>query len=113
MSKSTPTPVRVARWSALAAAITALGSIINTVWTSEPWWVKRHDAIHQVAGTKSLELTMSAAPDPSPYEYFIQYIHTNPISSSLIAVSAIVMMWYTYMEYRHRSDGIFTETPPK
>ena len=38
MSNHTPIAVRVARWSALAAAITALGSVGDTMWTERPWW---------------------------------------------------------------------------
>jgi hypothetical protein len=37
MSK-VPTSVRVARWAAIAAAITACGSLFNTMWSSRPWW---------------------------------------------------------------------------
>jgi hypothetical protein len=33
-----PTSVRVARWAAIAAAITAIGSVFNTVWVEKPWW---------------------------------------------------------------------------
>ena len=36
-----PTSVRVARWAAFAAAITAFGSIFNTIWSETPWWEKK------------------------------------------------------------------------
>ena len=36
--KSTPVSVRCARWAAIAAAITAFGSIFNTMWSERPWW---------------------------------------------------------------------------
>ncbi len=34
----TPTAVRVARWTACAALISALGSVFSTMWQEKPWW---------------------------------------------------------------------------
>jgi hypothetical protein len=40
MSYKTPTSVRVARWAAIAALITACGSLFTTMWSSRPWWAE-------------------------------------------------------------------------
>jgi hypothetical protein len=41
--KETPTAVRVARWTAVAAAITALGTIGNTFIEKRPWFLGGED----------------------------------------------------------------------
>lgn len=55
-SISAPTSVRVARWAAIAALITALGSVFDTVWTNKPWW----------ADQPSTPASVAAEPWPSP-----------------------------------------------
>jgi hypothetical protein len=45
----TPISVRVARWAALAAAITAFGSIVTTVWSDRPWWVEPTPVVQTVS----------------------------------------------------------------
>lgn len=37
--RQTPTAVRVARWTAIAAGVTALGSTVNTMWEKKPWFL--------------------------------------------------------------------------
>lgn len=38
-NKTVPVSIRVARWAAVAAVITAVGSVFDTMWSTRPWWV--------------------------------------------------------------------------
>jgi hypothetical protein len=137
MSKSsTPVAVRVARWTALAAAITALGSIGNTMWTERPWWKdppaatataeyvpapKMYRAPSSVSmddGTLKSEkpiIAMSMAPAP---ETIWDKLKGIPMTTWLIIGSAIVGGAYALIEYLHsrskaKRETIMFDSPPK
>ena len=107
-SKNTPVAVTVARWSALAAGVTALGSILNTMWTEAPWWVQRADAakvspeIKMMAADEVMPMMAMSAPAPSFYDVAMAKISTSPIAVTLVAVSALVIVGSLVMEYHHR-----------
>lgn len=43
MSK-TPIAISVAKWTAIAAGVTAFGSMFQTMWTDRPWWMEAESA---------------------------------------------------------------------
>lgn len=109
MAKPTPTPVRVARWSALVAAVTAVGSFLNTMWTTAPWWVQQSKATAEVAmSAKSVSesveepVVMAMAPELGIIDTVIQHIRNNPMSMTLIGVCGLVLTWSIVAEYLHR-----------
>jgi len=115
MSKSTPTAVRVARWSALAAGVAAFGSFLNTMWTSEPWWYSRivekresaHPTVNAMMSSSDsfvdgITPTMAmSAPDPTLYEKFLLYAQHNQLAVSLIVACGLVIVGSTVIEYFH------------
>lgn len=124
MAKPIPTPVRVARWAALAAATTALGSFVNTMWTSTPWWVARKDEMRAAAeavadasvtnGDEVMMTMAAAAPDPSLYEKSLLYIQHNNVSVALMVGCGVLIIFSAIMEYRHRKTGsMFRATPER
>jgi hypothetical protein len=36
----TPVTISVAKWTTIAAAVTAFGSMFQTMWTDKPWWLQ-------------------------------------------------------------------------
>lgn len=101
MAKTIPVPVLVARWSALAAGTTALGSVINTLWTSEPWWVKTE--AERAVNVKTMALTASA-PSLDLYQKAWQFVHHYPIASALIIICGFVLVWSLMTEYHHHKN---------
>lgn len=51
MSK-TPVGISIAKWTAVAAGITALGSVFQTVWTERPWWLAKDEPAPVVASAQ-------------------------------------------------------------
>lgn len=60
-----PTSVRVARWAAFAAAITAFGSIFNTIWSETPWWEKK-EPMPMVAQMENPTIAVTSEQKPQP-----------------------------------------------
>ena len=117
MAKSTPTPVRVARWSALVAAVTAVGSFLNTMWTTAPWWVQQaKDTAHASSATTMsavaamtaevgdpvASIAMSVGPELGVMDSIIQHIQHNPLSMTLIGLCGLILIWSVIAEYYHR-----------
>lgn len=93
--KETPTAVRVARWTAAAAAITALGTIGNTFIEKRPWFL---------GGEDEKPAIVASVPKPQPkmehYEAPVvhfnipsgtQYVDKSFIEDSITASSAASM----------------------
>jgi hypothetical protein len=53
-----PVSVQIARWAALGAIVTALGSLANTMWSDRPWWVQ------------PAPMVQLATPPPAPASVF-------------------------------------------
>ena len=72
---TTPVSVKVARWSALAAALTVVGSIFNTMWTDRPWWAQPEPApVIQAASPISAKPVQLSVPMSIT-------VNTNPVSA--------------------------------
>lgn len=112
MAKPTPTPVRVARWSALVAGVTALGSFLNTMWTTAPWWVQQSKATAEAATTMSavaadstsepVVMAMALPPELGLLDTIIQHIQHNPVSMTIVGACGLVLVWSVIAEYLHR-----------
>ena len=117
MSKNnTPTAVRVARWTAIAAFGAALGSFLNTMWTSAPWWVKTSEerAAEHASSTSAHISSLGTTPDDAPmsmmmsvsepelYEKVMLYIQHHTSVTALIVVSGLIGLVAMYIEYKHR-----------
>lgn len=64
---TTPISVRVARWTAIAAAITAFGSVFNTMWSERPWW-RETDTRAMSSTVTNNEIVMSPMfPENEPF----------------------------------------------
>jgi hypothetical protein len=85
--KETPTAVRVARWTAAAAAITALGTIGNTFIEKRPWFLGGEEEKPAIVSTVK-------APAPvvehheSPVIHFEVASRTSGVKKSVVADSA-------------------------
>lgn len=136
MSKSsTPTTVRVARWAAIAALITAAGSMFNTVWTEKPWWKEEAptpiaaeaftspNGTHRVrpapsrataAETMSVEasegapmMTMSPSPEPTLWQKTQWYFENHTTATWLVAGSFLIGLgWLVSELFFHRKKKI-------
>ena len=88
--EKTPVTVQVARWTALAAGITTLGSIIDAVWTYQPWWFAKTPA-------PKMTLMLAQMPDSN------QTLWNNiPAPVWILIVSIGVLSWAWKVETRHR-----------
>ena len=135
MENKTPTSVRVARWSALAAAITALGSIVNTMWTERPWWKEPpiapivHTAIQPkseasgyhttapmtFANTAMIKREVASVPTEVKLSLWDR-INSISVSTWLIVASSGVGFVSAAVEYFHRRNAkkkVFFDTPTK
>lgn len=83
MPKSkTPTAVRVARWTAIAAAVTALGSTINTMWEKKPWFL---------GGDETPAPIVAPASAPAPTKLYIAPApHNKPVYHTKPAIEHMV-----------------------
>jgi hypothetical protein len=88
---TTPIAVQVARWTALAAAVTTLGSIVDTLWKYQPWWL--------ASKTPTPKMTLMLAQMPEPNENFWNSI---PAPVWVLVVSLAVLSWAWRVETTHR-----------
>jgi hypothetical protein len=129
--QQTPTAVRVARWTTIAAAVTALGSFFNTMWTERPWWKEpppspivapvsppKNDYNVGVSGLgfsmkDETAPTTAAAPRLSLWEKFLNQLQRSPTATwIMIAAGAIGISSLVYELLWKRRDRILRETRP-
>ena len=103
-----PTSVRVARWAAFAAAITAFGSIFNTIWSEAPWWEKK-SPVPIVASVETQPRVSNVEPNIQPIVEVSQkqkhsIIHVKSLGWDvwILIVSIIVMLFSGIHEILHQ-----------
>ena len=106
---SIPTSVRVARWAAIAAIITAFGSIFNTIWSNTPWWEKDEPA----AIVAPVETPIKSIVQTTPFVVEATKIHKQPIIHVkaigwdvwALVVSIVIIMGATAREIVHQINN--------
>lgn len=105
--KETPTAVRVARWTAAAAAITAFGTICNTFIEKRPWFLggepEKPTKMVSAMMPESMNsaVTMSAAPDMGIWTGFLNFMKYSPVSFWTIFGSLSLLAIYLVFEFLH------------
>jgi hypothetical protein len=87
-SLTAPTSVRVARWAAVAAAITALGSVFDTMWSQKPWWADEQPAPIVQVVSKYQPRGFDAANDPAKKNYYSEKSEKSPETAGVEQVQS-------------------------
>ena len=114
-----PVSVQIARWSALAAAFAAFGSIFSTLWTDRPWFIPPPaTSIVQPAAPPSTAAANTAALLDVPKSAKLSFNlydsaadNPNLVNKRAVEVKAPPPHWYeNWMRFmwRHPTEVIIT-----
>lgn len=113
MKKETPASVRVARWTAVAAAIAALGTIGNTFIEKRPWFLesaKTEAVVKQPAAITHAPILPSYTESTNIVKF--NFPQVQPVTSLPSYETSVVTTSQTYIDHNAVASMVSTSPAP-